>query len=118
MDEPALLTDEEVAFIQQLYNQPESEQPETLPDQVDLVESINDLISGYSNLENITVDVRVVNQQGHVQSIIPVYTEFGQLGCELGTQPSTALHSKAQERVKQLEAEVAQLKIRLTDAVT
>ncbi|WP_339511091.1 hypothetical protein [Pseudomonas sp. RL_15y_Pfl2_60] len=117
MDEPVLLTDEEVAFIQQLYNQHESEQPETLPAQVDLMESLNDLISGYNNLENITVDVRIVNQQGNVQAIIPVYTESEQLNCALGIKANTALQLKVQERVKQLEAEVAQLKIRLTDAI-
>lgn len=116
MEEPALLTDEELAFIQQLYNQPENKQPEALPARVDLVASLSDLISAYTRLENISVDVRIVNQQDNVQSIIPVYTEHEHLTCSFGVPEHTALQTQPQERVKQLEAEVAQLKIRLTDA--
>lgn len=118
MEEPALLTDEELAFIQRLYNQPENEQHGALPVQNDLEDSLNDLLGSYANLESISIDVRMVNHHGNVQSTFPVYTRSGNPVFCQGIQDEIALQLHTQERVKQLEAEVALLKTRLTDSFT
>ncbi|ARU89569.1 hypothetical protein [Pseudomonas sp. M30-35] len=115
MEEPELLTEEERAFIQQLYTRPESKPPEPLATQISLEVSLKDLLTSYATLKNLNIDVRAVNSCGNVQSIFPVYTESENLSYCIDTQENMTPQAQERERLKQLEAEVALLKTRLTD---
>ncbi|MGX5220548.1 PilZ domain-containing protein [Pseudomonas segetis] len=63
MQDPVLLTDDELEFIQHLYNRPAAKQPGALSVQIDLEESLKDLLSNYANVEKLTIDARFANQR-------------------------------------------------------
>ncbi|WP_417660374.1 PilZ domain-containing protein [Pseudomonas sp.] len=63
MQDPVLLTEDELEFIQHLYNRPANKQPGALSVQIDLEESLKDLLSNYANVEKLTIDARFANQR-------------------------------------------------------
>lgn len=121
MEEPALLTDEELAFIQHIYYGPdhrlETNQSNEVLEHIELVKPRKNEFKRHKHVENKRFDhcnckkisnghsmIRGCN--GNIGSIDYIATQ---------KQRSFTEQRQAQERIKQLEDEIAQLKIRLTD---
>lgn len=63
MQDPILLTEDELEFIQHLYDRPANKHVGPLHAQIDLEESLKDLLSNYANVEKLTIDARFANQR-------------------------------------------------------
>ncbi|MFI8479926.1 hypothetical protein ACIGCM_05065 [Pseudomonas sp. NPDC078700] len=72
MQDPVLLTEDEMEFIQHLYDRPANKQTGSLHAQIDLVESLKDLMSNYAHVEKLTIDARFANQR---MTFTPFITE-------------------------------------------
>lgn len=115
MEEPSLLTDEERAFIQHLYYKPDNRaEPEPPGALQPCDEPLNQPRTRYPHSPKRTIGTTYSNGYGNRLSLRSGYYET--LSFTYGNQAVRAPVAM-QERVKQLEAEIARLKIRLTDAI-
>lgn len=63
MQDHSLLSDDELEFIQHLYDQPANRPAVTSSTTIDVESSLRDLLSNYANLEQLTIDARFDNQR-------------------------------------------------------